>query len=340
MDTKIINLDYNLEENFYKKLKENYLNNFVIAIPTETVYGLSADATNYKAIEKIFISKGRPSDNPLIVHFYDISQINYIVDIENENVKKLASEFWPGPLTLILPIKDRDVIAKNVTSELNTLAVRMPSNYYARNILKNTGILLAAPSANLSGKPSPTKSEHVINDLNGKIDMILCGDNSEIGVESTVIDCTQNPFVILRPGSITKEDIEKVIGQDNIVYNNQNLDEIPISPGMKYRHYSPEGELIIYEEDLDSLIEILKNKNSDIGFITYKKYKDKLTELNINIKYLAENEEDIIESNKNLYNILREFDLDNTKKIYILKILENSNNKALLNRINKASSKK
>ena len=169
-----------------------------------------------KAVCKIYEAKGRPSDNPLIVHFYEMSQLDNIVDYSDENVKKLIDKFWPGPMTLILNAKENNGISKKVTAGLNTLAVRMPSNITAREVLKETGVLLAAPSANTSGKPSPTKFEHVYHDLNGKIDVIIEDEQSDIGLESTVVDCTRYPFVIARPGDITNSFVIHCISTKSI----------------------------------------------------------------------------------------------------------------------------
>ena len=343
MDTEIINISKSKNKaEIYKKLRQYYKSDKLVAIPTETVYGLSANAMDNEAVSKIYEAKGRPSDNPLIVHFYEMSQLDNIVDYSDENVKKLIDKFWPGPMTLILNVKENNGISKKVTAGLNTLAVRMPSNVTARELLKETKVLLAAPSANTSGKPSPTKFEHVYHDLNGKIDVIIEDEQSDIGLESTVIDCTRYPLVIARPGDITKEDIESVLGEGSVKYNEEVLtqDAAHISPGMKYRHYSPEAELILYRHSFKDLLELLKTKGKETGFITYDNYKNKLKGLNISIKYLADSEKSVEQSNKNLYNILREFDEENIKEIYILPIKENKENVALLNRLNKAISKK
>ena len=343
MKTEIINISKSEnKEEIYSKLTKYYKNGKLVAIPTETVYGLSANAMDDDAIGKIYEAKGRPSDNPLIVHFYEMSQLDNIVDYSDENVKKLIDKFWPGPMTLILNVKENNGISKKVTAGLNTLAVRMPSNVTAREILKKTEILLAAPSANTSGKPSPTKFEHVYHDLNGKIDVIIEDKQSDIGLESTVIDCTRYPLVIARPGDITKEDIESVLGEGSVKYNEEVLTQnaAPISPGMKYRHYSPEAELVLFNDSFENLINILKDKNQKTGFITYKEMKSRVNDLNVSIKYLADNEKSVEQSNKNLYNILREFDEEKVEEIFILPIEETKENKALLNRLNKAISKK
>ena len=343
METEIINISKSKDKKeIYRKLTTYYKDGKLVAIPTETVYGLSANAMDEEAVSKIYEAKGRPSDNPLIVHFYEMNQLDSIVDYNDENVKKLINNFWPGPMTLILNAKENNGISKKVTAGLNTLAVRMPSNITAREILKETGVLLAAPSANTSGKPSPTKFEHVYHDLNGKIDVIIEDEQSDIGLESTVIDCTRYPMVIARPGEITKEDIEDILGEGSVKYNEEVLTQnvAPISPGMKYRHYSPEAELVLFNGSFENLINILKDRNKKTGFITYKEMKSKVNNLNVSIKYLADSEKSVEQSNKNLYNILREFDEEMVEEIFILPIEETKENKALLNRLNKAISKK
>ena len=343
METEIINISKSKDKKeIYRKLTTYYKDGKLVAIPTETVYGLSANAMDEEAVSKIYEAKGRPSDNPLIVHFYEMNQLDSIVDYNDENVKKLINNFWPGPMTLILNAKDNNGVSKKVTAGLNTLAVRMPSNITAREILKETGVLLAAPSANTSGKPSPTKFEHVYHDLNGKIDVIIEDEQSDIGLESTVIDCTRYPMVIARPGEITKEDIEDILGEGSVKYNEEVLTQnvAPISPGMKYRHYSPEAELVLFNGSFENLINILKDRNKRTGFITYKEMKSKVNNLNVSIKYLADSEKSVEQSNKNLYNILREFDEEMVEEIFILPIEETKENKALLNRLNKAISKK
>ena len=343
METEIINISKSEnKEEIYSKLTTYYKDGKLVAIPTETVYGLSANAMDDEAVSKIYEAKGRPSDNPLIVHFYEMNQLDSIVDYNDENVKKLINNFWPGPMTLILNAKDNNGVSKKVTAGLNTLAVRMPSNITAREILKETEVLLAAPSANTSGKPSPTKFEHGYQDLNGKIDVIIEDEQSDIGLESTVIDCTRYPLVIARPGEITKEDREGVLGEGSVKYNEEILtkNETPIAPGMKYRHYSPEAELVLFDDSFEKLISILKERDKKTGFITYKEMESEVDFLNVSVKYLADNEKSVEQSNKNLYNILREFDEEEVEEIFILPIEETKENKALLNRLNKAISKK
>ena len=177
----------------------------IVAIPTETVYGLAGNAFDPQAIKKIFIAKGRPSDNPLIVHISDIEEVYNVVSYFPQKAKKLAEKFWPGPLTMILP-KNKN-IPDEVTAGMDSVAVRFPSNKIAREIIKKSGVPLVAPSANLSGRPSPTQFSHVVKDLDGKVDAIVDGGNCDIGVESTVISLLQDVPKLLRPGAITPEDI-------------------------------------------------------------------------------------------------------------------------------------
>jgi L-threonylcarbamoyladenylate synthase len=214
----------------------------VVAFPTETVYGLGANALSDQAVEKIYMAKGRPSDNPLIVHITDLAQLNMVVREVPENALRLIEAFWPGPLTLILPKTDQ--VAGLVTAGLDTVGVRMPDHPLALALIKQAGVPVAAPSANRSGRPSPTTAEHVRTDLEGRIACILDGGSTGVGVESTVLDITAEPAVILRPGGITLEQIEAVIGKVTIdPAFLEGSEAAPRSPGMKYAHYAPEGEM-------------------------------------------------------------------------------------------------
>ena len=218
----------------------------IVAIPTETVYGLAGSVFNPQAIKKIFAAKGRPSDNPLIVHISDIGEIYNIVSYFSPKAKKLAEKFWPGPLTIILP-KNKN-IPDEVTAGMDSVAVRFPSNKIAREIIKKSGVPLVAPSANLSGKPSPTQFSHVVKDLDGKVDAIIDGGNCDIGVESTVVSFLQDTPKLLRPGAITPEDIEKTIGKieiDKSVFEKISSNQKVLSPGTKYKHYSPKARVIM-----------------------------------------------------------------------------------------------
>lgn len=219
----------------------------LVAFPTETVYGLGADATNPEAVASIYRAKGRPSDNPLIIHLASKQGLEEWVQEIPESGRLLARRFWPGPLTLILP--HRGNLAPQVTAGLPTVGVRNPSHPVALAFLKHCGVPVAAPSANRSGKPSPTTAEHVWTDLEGRIDGILDGGATGVGVESTVVDVTVNPPVLLRPGGVTLEMLRKVVGEVQMDPGLQQEQESPRSPGMKYRHYAPEGEMWVITGD-------------------------------------------------------------------------------------------
>ena len=218
----------------------------IVAIPTETVYGLAASAYNIKAIGNIFKAKGRPLDNPLIVHISSPEEIYGVVSEFPELAKKLTEKFWPGPLTVILP-KNRD-IPLEVTGGMDSVAVRCPANVIAQKVISMTEVPLVAPSANISGRPSPTKFEHVVADLNGKIDAVIDGGDCEIGLESTVVSLVSNVPKVLRPGKVSVEEIEKIIGKvevDKFVHEKFQGSQKVLSPGMKYKHYSPQTPVTI-----------------------------------------------------------------------------------------------
>ena len=232
-------------------------NGGLVAFPTETVYGLGGDALNETSSRKIYAAKGRPSDNPLIVHIADMEHLANIVQDVPENAKKLANAFWPGPLTMIL--KKSDAVPRQTTGGLETVAVRMPAHPLALIFIKEAGGYVAAPSANLSGKPSPTTAKYVIQDMDGRIDMILdadAGADGAIGIESTIVDMTGEVPMILRPGYITQEMITNVIGKtdtDVTILDNDSK-QPPKAPGMKYRHYAPKGELVIVEGTPENVV--------------------------------------------------------------------------------------
>lgn len=239
-------------------------NGGVVAIPTETVYGLAANAFDVTAVSKIFKAKGRPMDNPLIVHISDIEEIHQLVLDFPCKAQKLCSKFWPGPLTIILPKSKK--IPNEVSAGLETVAIRLPSHELARNLIKKAGIPLAAPSANISGKPSPTTASHVFDDMNGKIDAILDGGTCSVGLESTVITLTTDPPTLLRPGGITLEQLESEIGEvaldDAVLKKVDNSREV-LSPGMKYKHYAPNAKVIILECSREKFIDYVNHKSSE-----------------------------------------------------------------------------
>lgn len=245
----------------------------LVAFPTETVYGLGANALDEAAVGKVYAAKGRPSDNPMIVHIARASDIGQLTPVLTTNIIRLIDCFWPGPLTLVLPKKD--IVPKVTTGGLDTVAVRMPDDPVAIELIKQAGCPVAAPSANLSGRPSPTKGSHVVTDLNGKIDAILVGGDCRVGIESTVLDLTSETPTILRPGILTKEDIEAAIGgkviMDPALVVNRPRDESDgpaKAPGMKYTHYAPKAQMTIIEGQRDKVkaeIERLKGLNERMG---------------------------------------------------------------------------
>lgn len=238
-------------------------NGGLVAFPTETVYGLGADAKNSNAVGKVYEAKGRPQDNPMIVHIANFEELYDIAETVTPDMIKMAKKFWPGPMTMI--VRNNGSIPEITTGGLETVGVRLPDNITARTLIQLSNTPIAAPSANISGRPSPTRPEHVKRDLEGKIDAIIWGKPCEVGIESTVIDMTQDKPMILRPGGVTRETIEKVVGRKVLLdpYLNKKQNDgtnfTPKAPGMKYRHYAPKASIVIYEgseNDVDRAIEV------------------------------------------------------------------------------------
>ena len=244
----------------------------LVAFPTETVYGLGADAFNEDAVKAVYAAKGRPSDNPMIVHISDVKQLEMLASSPNNDVYKLAGRLWPGPLTMI--VKKVEGIPDATTGGLDTVGVRMPSDEIARALIDAAGCPVAAPSANISGRPSPTMAQHVIDDMSGRIDYIIKGADCRVGIESTVVDMTGDTPVILRPGIVTREQISEILSKDveidPAVLRKSLTDEsfVPKAPGMKYRHYAPEADMIVFSGRRDSVeeqIRRVKKENEDRG---------------------------------------------------------------------------
>ena len=255
----------------------------LVAFPTETVYGLGADATDSDAAQKIYAAKGRPSDNPLIIHIAEPADAERYA-YTSELYYKLAEAFMPGPLTVILPKKD--IIPDGVTGGLDTVAVRCPSHEIARELIKEAGVAIAAPSANLSGSPSPTTAAHVISDMSGRIDAIIDGGCSEIGLESTIVKLDNNTAVMLRPGAITADALGCVCEKVEIAAAVTELlgeNERPLSPGMKYKHYAPVAPLILLDGELDAVTDFLitAQKNESCAILCYSEEKPLLINKNI-----------------------------------------------------------
>lgn len=242
----------------------------LVAFPTETVYGLGASAFDKNAAKKIYQAKGRPSDNPLIVHISNMDMLKQVVREVSEAAQELMREFFPGPLTLIM--KKSHLIPDEITSGLDTVGVRMPKNLIARALIEAAGLPIAAPSANVSGKPSPTHYRHVIEDLDDRVDAILCAEDSEIGIESTILDISEEEWKILRPGAVGIGDLEKFY--DRLSYANFDEAQKPKAPGMKYRHYSPNAQVKIIPHDMDEFTfqDVIKEhcKDSKVYIIDIK----------------------------------------------------------------------
>lgn len=289
-------------------------NGELVGIPTETVYGLAANALNGKAVEKIFKAKGRPMDNPLIVHICDISQVDSLVTEFSEKAKALAKHFWPGALTIIMPCSQN--VPTQVTAGLSTVAVRFPSHKTAQDIIRASGVPLAAPSANLSGSPSPTNAQYVYNDMNGKIPLIIDGGESNVGVESTVITLATEVPTLLRPGGITVEELEAVIGKINIdkgVTEMLEHNAVVASPGMKYKHYAPKANIVMLKGSQAEYIKYINNNSKEnTGALCYTGDKDYL---NVPCVVLGD-EKDYIAQAHNLFTALRTLDEMGLKTVY------------------------
>lgn len=313
----------------------------LVAFPTETVYGLGANALNEKASEKIYAAKGRPSDNPLIIHIAQLNDLEYIVEEIPQKAKILAEKFWPGPLTMIMKKKDR--VPKATTGGLETVAVRMPNHPLALEIIKEAGGYVAAPSANTSGRPSPTLAKHVLEDMNGRIDMIVDGGELSIGIESTIVDMSVEPPMILRPGYITEEMLEECIGD---VLTDPALlflpeEKSPKAPGMKYKHYAPKGEMKIVEGAREDVIETIQKialneleKGKKVGIIATDETKSLYS--NGIVRSIGSRNDDRTIA-RNLYAVLREFDEIETDCIYSESFGSGFMGQAIMNRLLKAA---
>ncbi|MEX0861515.1 L-threonylcarbamoyladenylate synthase [Nitrosopumilus sp.] len=312
----------------------------LVAFPTETVYGLGANALDSRSVKKIFVAKGRPSDNPLIVHISDISDLKMLVDHIPNTAHKLIAKFWPGPLTLVL--KKSKIVPKITTGGINTVAIRMPENKIAQALIRETGVPIAAPSANISGRPSPTIAKHVFDDLGGKINMILDGGKTKIGIESTVIDLSRKHPSLLRPGGISLEQLQSLIGKialpSSIHERKSKL--IHRSPGMKYRHYSPNAKIILIEGSKDKV----KNKTLHL-LAQFQKQGKKVGIMSIsNTKYKSDmtvflgNKLDVLAAN--LFNTFREFDVKKIDVILVHGINRKGLGLGIMNRLEKAAYKK
>jgi L-threonylcarbamoyladenylate synthase len=343
MNTKVWKVDKyvdNLENNPQVVDAAHFLQeNEVVALPTETVYGLGGNAESDVAVEKIFAAKGRPSDNPLIIHIADKMQLTAFVAEIPKKAEILMERFWPGPLTIIFKKKD-GVLSDKATAGLETVAVRMPDHPVALALLKKCQLPIAAPSANSSGKPSPTKAQHVMEDLNGKIAGVLDGGATGVGVESTVLDCTEEIPVILRPGGVTKEQLEAVVGEVHL--DAALLDEAskPKAPGMKYQHYAPNAPLYLVNGSKSFLQGLIEEKQRDglrVGVLaTEESVKDYQADVSIACGKRSELESVATA----LYETLRAFNQEKVDIIFSEMFPNTGVGHAIMNRLQKAAGNK
>ena len=343
MDTKIV------------KIKEGHIDGALIqeagailkagglvAFPTETVYGLGGDALNPLSSKKIYAAKGRPSDNPLIVHIAEFGALAPIVREIPENARKLAEKFWPGPLTMIL--YKSDLVPYETTGGLDTVAIRMPGNRIARELIRAAGGYVAAPSANRSGKPSPTLAKYVAQDLEGRVEMIIDGGDVKIGLESTIVDLTSDKPMVLRPGYVTRQDLLEVLPEieEDSTLMRDDSGQAPRAPGMKYRHYAPKGDLTIVKGVEEKVLAYInaqceKNENKKTGVIgtdaTVRRYDADVCK-SVGCR---EDEEAVA---RELYRILREFDDEDVEVIYAEAFDDSGIGRAIMNRLLKAAGHK
>ncbi|EPY2275679.1 L-threonylcarbamoyladenylate synthase [Clostridium sporogenes] len=343
MKTKVVKLDENnIDEYVISKAGNILRQGGLVVFPTETVYGLGANALDKDAVKKIFEAKGRPQDNPLIVHISKVKDIEKLVEKIPPIAQKLMDKFWPGPMTIIL--KKKDIIPNETSAGLDSIGIRMPSNKIAMELISMAGVPIAAPSANLSGKPSPTDLETCIEDLDGRVNAILGGDNSEVGVESTVIDCTIDPPCILRPGGITLEMLKEIdpnIYIDPAIMKKPDKELRPKAPGMKYRHYAPKAPLKIIKGDLNKTIEKINemvqnyiDAEKKVGIIATDETIDNYKKGEV---VSIGSRKDLNTIAHNLFYVLRTFDEKNVDLILSEAFEEKDMGVAIMNRLKKSA---
>ena len=340
MKTLIKEIDINKPDQDLISLFANMLaDGKTVIFPTETVYGLGANALDEDAAIKIYQAKGRPSDNPLLVHVADKEDVYDLVENVDDRAKLLMDKFWPGPLTIVF--KKKAIIPDRTSGGLDTVAIRMPSDQVARDLIRQAGVPIAAPSANISGRPSPTKPEHIIRDMDGRVDGILVGGPCDYGVESTIIDLSEDLAMVLRPGSITLEMLGEVLGRVDLDPSLKNKDDNirAKAPGMKYKHYSPQAQVYIVKADdlegfaerVDSLYEDNAKKGLKIGVMTMNydqhSYQAKVFDLGGSDTEVA----------KNLFDNLISLDRESIDIAYVPYFEERGIGVAIMNRLKKAA---
>ena len=332
------------EEEILQEAGEVLRRGGLVAFPTETVYGLGGDALNPESSRKIYAAKGRPSDNPLIVHIARMEDLSPIVSQVPGEAVQLARAFWPGPLTMILPKGER--VPYETTGGLDTVAVRMPSHPVARRLIACGGGYVAAPSANLSGRPSPTSAKYVIEDMDGRVDIIIDGGEGDIGLESTIVDLTVSPPQILRPGYITQDMLSEVLGQISVDRTILEADsgQAPRAPGMKYRHYAPKGELTIISGPAGQVTDYInvhaaedREQGHKVGVIGTDEV---LVQYRADVVRSLGSRQDEESIARHLYSILREFDDEQVTRIYSECFESTGLGQAIMNRLLKAAGHK
>lgn len=342
MNTKVIIIDENnINKNSIDEAGKVIREGGLVAFPTETVYGLGANALDKNAVRKIFAAKGRPQDNPLIVHVADFNIKPYVKNMTNI-AEELVQRFWPGPLTIIL---NKSELIPDVTSAgLKSIGLRMPSNIIAKELIHSAGVPIAAPSANISGKPSPTEVSRCIEDLEGKIDFILGGGRSEVGLESTIVDCTVDPPCVLRPGGITLQmlrEVDSLIYIDPAIMEKPRDDFKPKAPGMKYRHYAPKAPLKIIQGDLKKTIakinEMVQNyigEKKEVGILVTDETKNQYPKGKV---LSLGSRKEMCTISKNLFEALRTFDDIGVDVILSEAFDEEEIGVAIMNRLKKSA---
>lgn len=335
--TRVLDID-NINLNELDKQAQLLREGKTVIFPTETVYGLGANALDEQAVKKIYEAKGRPSDNPLIVHIYKKEEVYELAKDISKKAEDVMQKFWPGPITLIL--NKKNIVPYKTSGGLDTVAIRMPSHKIAREIIRMAGIPIAAPSANISGRPSPTKAEHVYEEMNERVDGIVLGGDCDFGLESTVVDFTSEIPMILRPGSITKEDLEKVIG--NVILDpsleKKEDNKKAKAPGMKYTHYSPNADVYIVsgkKEDVFQKINNLVVENQEKGLKVgvmclsqnKKMYSGEVIGLGKTLEEIA----------RNLFDVLREMDKIGVDRVYSEAFTTEGLGQAIMNRLVKSA---
>lgn len=312
MITEILDLKKENREDCISRAAEILVSGGIVAVPTETVYGLAASAYDDNAVKKVFAAKGRPQDNPLIVHISDKEMLNSVAAQVPEIANALALKFWPGPFTMVL--KKGDNICESVSCGLDTVAVRLPDNDITRELIRKSGLPVAAPSANISGYPSPVTAAHVINDLNGKIDAVLCHEDCKVGLESTVITLVTNPPRLLRPGAVTVEELLEFIPDlvvDKAVLSELESGEKAASPGMKYKHYSPKTNVVMVEGDSKAYCEFVNSRENSVAVCFLEDTGVKIPKI---IYGSREKEETLAQ---NIFSILRSLDEQQFSTAYV-----------------------